>query len=135
AWRRCRRVAVVALCCALTPSSHTSTPTSNNLLFFFIMLRRPPRSTLFPYTTLFRSMKMAWKEIKKSKARFIILGSIVFLVSLLTFIISGLSNGLSHENAALIQDLPEGHFYMDEDADETYNFSKIDKDTQDEALN
>src|SRR5699024_11411264 len=31
--------------------------------------------------------------------------------------------------------LPEGHFYMDEDADETYNFSKIDKDTQDEALN
>src|SRR5699024_172916 len=79
-------------------------------------------------------MKMAWKEIKKSKARFIILGTIVFLVSLLTFIISGLSNGLSHENAALIQDLPEGHFYMDEDADETYNFSKIDKDTQDEAL-
>src|SRR5689334_23726418 len=25
------------------------------LLFFFLMLRRPPRSTLFPYTTLFRS--------------------------------------------------------------------------------
>src|SRR5439155_20167568 len=26
------------------------------LLFFFLMLRRPPRSTLFPYTTLFRSL-------------------------------------------------------------------------------
>src|SRR5438132_1891506 len=25
------------------------------LLFFFFMIRRPPRSTLFPYTTLFRS--------------------------------------------------------------------------------
>src|SRR5947209_11922816 len=25
-------------------------------LFFFLMLRRPPRSTLFPYTTLFRSV-------------------------------------------------------------------------------
>src|SRR2546426_8883443 len=25
-------------------------------LFFFLMIRRPPRSTLFPYTTLFRSM-------------------------------------------------------------------------------
>src|SRR5262249_61864549 len=25
------------------------------LLFFFLMIRRPPRSTLFPYTTLFRS--------------------------------------------------------------------------------
>src|SRR5205823_14895563 len=26
-----------------------------SLLFFFLLLRRPPRSTLFPYTTLFRS--------------------------------------------------------------------------------
>src|SRR3712207_7323126 len=27
--------------------------------FFFLMIRRPPRSTLFPYTTLFRSMGAA----------------------------------------------------------------------------
>src|SRR5688572_31958752 len=27
----------------------------HNLFFFFLMIRRPPRSTLFPYTTLFRS--------------------------------------------------------------------------------
>src|SRR5258708_34613412 len=26
-----------------------------SLIFFFLMIRRPPRSTLFPYTTLFRS--------------------------------------------------------------------------------
>src|SRR3712207_9417902 len=26
------------------------------LTFFFLMIRRPPRSTLFPYTTLFRSL-------------------------------------------------------------------------------
>src|SRR6266849_8639163 len=26
-----------------------------HLFFFFLMIRRPPRSTLFPYTTLFRS--------------------------------------------------------------------------------
>src|SRR5262245_64643578 len=26
------------------------------VMFFFLMVRRPPRSTLFPYTTLFRSM-------------------------------------------------------------------------------
>src|SRR5258707_5923722 len=26
-------------------------------LFFFLMIRRPPRSTLFPYTTLFRSVE------------------------------------------------------------------------------
>src|SRR2546427_12651193 len=28
-----------------------------SLFFFFLMIRRPPRSTLFPYTTLFRSEK------------------------------------------------------------------------------
>src|SRR2546429_7349422 len=30
---------------------------SISLFFFFLMIRRPPRSTLFPYTTLFRSRK------------------------------------------------------------------------------
>src|SRR6478752_8742385 len=32
------------------------------VLFFFLMIRRPPRSTLFPYTTLFRSpsCRPAW---------------------------------------------------------------------------
>src|SRR2546427_4565534 len=29
------------------------------LFFFFLMIRRPPRSTLFPYTTLFRSPRRA----------------------------------------------------------------------------
>src|SRR6267143_5929244 len=29
------------------------------LVFFFLMIRRPPRSTLFPYTTLSRSSSMA----------------------------------------------------------------------------
>src|SRR3712207_7172341 len=29
---------------------------SHRSVFFFLMIRRPPRSTLFPYTTLFRSM-------------------------------------------------------------------------------
>src|SRR2546430_11636305 len=28
-----------------------------NVHFFFLMIRRPPRSTLFPYTTLFRSLE------------------------------------------------------------------------------
>src|SRR2546425_13358646 len=30
--------------------------------FFFLMIRRPPRSTLFPYTTLFRSIFMGQTE-------------------------------------------------------------------------
>src|SRR2546422_4374948 len=32
-----------------------STPARPRSVFFFLMIRRPPRSTLFPYTTLFRS--------------------------------------------------------------------------------
>src|SRR6478736_9403100 len=31
------------------------TGTHHSIIFFFLMIRRPPRSTLFPYTTLFRS--------------------------------------------------------------------------------
>src|SRR5947209_13494952 len=31
-------------------------------LFFFLMIRRPPRSTLFPYTTLFRSPQRGGKS-------------------------------------------------------------------------
>src|SRR5256885_5968154 len=34
-------------------------------LFFFLMIRRPPRSTLFPYTTLFRSV--LWNVKRRSK--------------------------------------------------------------------
>src|SRR6266566_9059176 len=31
------------------------------VFFFFLMIRRPPRSTLFPYTTLFRS-RASWRR-------------------------------------------------------------------------
>src|SRR5205807_7715070 len=34
-------------------------PVSLSTTFFFLMIRRPPRSTLFPYTTLFRSVDQA----------------------------------------------------------------------------
>src|SRR2546429_3403960 len=33
-----------------------ASPGSPHFFFFFLMIRRPPRSTLFPYTTLFRSL-------------------------------------------------------------------------------
>src|SRR5688572_283317 len=36
------------------------------LYFFFLMIRRPPRSTLFPYTTLFRSLMFAIFRYKPS---------------------------------------------------------------------
>src|SRR2546422_6393624 len=38
--------------------------------FFFLMIRRPPRSTLFPYTTLFRSLAIdrKWHRVRLDPA-------------------------------------------------------------------
>src|SRR5689334_24691666 len=36
------------------------------LFFFFLMIRRPPRSTLFPYTTLFRSGRIRGQRARRS---------------------------------------------------------------------
>src|SRR2546428_620775 len=45
----------------------------SSLFFFFLMIRRPPRSTLFPYTTLFRSWRRpcskAWPTMRCSPAK------------------------------------------------------------------
>src|SRR6266576_5462734 len=38
-------------------------------LFFFLMIRRPPRSTLFPYTTLFRSAAGAAVDLRRAAHR------------------------------------------------------------------
>src|SRR2546430_7396898 len=37
--------------------------------FFFLMIRRPPRSTLFPYTTLFRSLPRGGLSPLRARAR------------------------------------------------------------------
>src|SRR5215471_20152127 len=37
--------------------------------FFFLMIRRPPRSTLFPYTTLFRSRRSALRHPRRDRPR------------------------------------------------------------------
>src|SRR2546430_7642147 len=37
---------------------------SGELMLFFLMIRRPPRSTLLPYTTLFRSLRESMKMMR-----------------------------------------------------------------------
>src|SRR2546428_8676199 len=50
------------------------------LFFFFLMIRRPPRSTLFPYTTLFRSLApMLSREIFRTIQRINATGVAVLL--------------------------------------------------------
>src|SRR2546430_4694037 len=48
--------------CAIQPSRRTI------FCFFFLMIRRPPRSTLFPYTTLFRSRRRAVLPFRRVSA-------------------------------------------------------------------
>src|SRR2546430_9281228 len=38
-------------------------------MFFFLMIRRPPRSTLFPYTTLFRSSDRPIAHVQRALLR------------------------------------------------------------------
>src|SRR3989449_10855315 len=42
-----------------------------HFLFFFLMIRLPPRSTLFPYTTLFRSVRsqLRWGDLERTPHR------------------------------------------------------------------
>src|SRR3546814_3432494 len=57
------------------------------------MKRRPPRSTrtatLFPYTTLFRSIKMAWRDSRRNRSRlFLFISSIILGIAALVAIYS-----------------------------------------------
>src|SRR5205809_5122046 len=49
------------------------------LLFFFLMLRRPPRSTLFPYTTLFRSCSTRFRASFRLFTLFVKLFAVLLL--------------------------------------------------------
>src|SRR5947207_11580713 len=45
--------------------------------FFFLMIRRPPRSTLFPYTTLFRSIGVAVTNFNQGGRLAVVQGNLI----------------------------------------------------------
>src|SRR5256885_10683685 len=63
------------------------------MLFFFLMIRRPPRSTLFPYTTLFRS----GEEVE------IATGPFVGTKALVTHVLPGKQRARSEEHTSELQ--------------------------------
>src|SRR3712207_7711579 len=68
--------------------------------FFFLMIRRPPRSTLFPYTTLFRSAVCSEMQ-KRSNAKNQGVKTIIFLFFGLKFtktFLNGLINCADHRD-------------------------------------
>src|SRR5256886_13763957 len=85
-------------------------------LFFFLMIRRPPRSTLFPYTTLFRSFagkahpadepgKYVLREIRQLMMSQEFMGRIIFLedydLQLARSLVSGVDVWLNNPIAPL----------------------------------
>src|SRR5215510_16210697 len=54
-------------CSKYTPFTHCLFSRLFVFFFFFFMIRRPPRTTLFPYTTLFRSPRGAWSSCPRLK--------------------------------------------------------------------
>src|SRR5258708_38466105 len=64
---------IITLICLFSSYTSSSLPFPScilfSLFFFFLMIRRPPRSTLFPYTTLFRSRcHGTWRKIRRSRS-------------------------------------------------------------------
>src|SRR5262245_64710702 len=56
------------MCCLFSTILFLFTLYSHCSFFFFLMIRRPPRSTLFPYTTLFRSLDLAVQRLSGNAA-------------------------------------------------------------------
>src|SRR5260221_12118106 len=57
----------------------------HHIFFFFLMIRRPPRSTLFPYTTLFRSHR---KSTRLNSSHTVISYAVFCLTKNQTFLLS-----------------------------------------------
>lgn len=70
---------------------------------------------------------LSLKEIRFFKLRYLLIGFIMFFVAALVFIISGLANGLSSDNASSIQNMNAYAFYLDKDADNRLDRSRFDK--------
>ncbi|GAB4075184.1 ABC transporter permease [Barrientosiimonas marina] len=62
-------------------------------------------------------MFLALRELLHTKLRYILIGFIMLLVAMLIFIISGLANGLSTDNAGSIKSMDADELVIDQDAD------------------
>src|SRR3989441_12907154 len=75
--------------------------------FFFLMIRRPPRSTLFPYTTLFRSWTKGYVSALFLFMRTLASGTRLFIPSLVMVLAYRMfvSGGRSEEHTSELQSL------------------------------
>src|SRR2546430_5501642 len=69
------------------------------LFFFFLMIRRPPRSTLFPYTTLFRSPTV-WAGLPLTA---VVRSQVVSPAAIIGLLIAGVLYARSEEHTSELQ--------------------------------
>src|SRR5438445_12228210 len=74
------------------------------LYFFFLMIRRPPRSTLFPYTTLFRSITIIELNALHTKRQNLFHKQMDNRIKLLEEILSFRMQGVEFDNGDMYVD-------------------------------
>ncbi|WP_410985736.1 ABC transporter permease [Bacillus cereus] len=79
-------------------------------------------------------MFLALKELKQSKLRYGLIGTIMILLSFLVFMISGLANGLSHNSASSIIGMKAEKFVISDDTEGKLLRSQIKKEDVDKVL-
>ncbi|WP_416829072.1 ABC transporter permease [Ectobacillus polymachus] len=77
-------------------------------------------------------MFLALRELKHAKFRYLLIGFIMLLVAWLTFIVSGLANGLALDNASALKNMNGDYFVLQDNADQKLARSSIPTDTLDE---
>jgi len=78
-------------------------------------------------------MFLAIRELKYSKGRYFLIGLIMVLVAWLTFIVSGLANGLSSDNASILKNMDADYFVLQSDSEHKLSRSALPMATLDEV--
>ncbi len=78
-------------------------------------------------------MKLAWKEIKHSKAKYLLIESILVLMIFMVVFLSGLANGLGWAISASVEKTDAEYFVISTDAEKLITISNVDKEMLDQV--
>lgn len=70
-------------------------------------------------------MFLALREMRHSKARYMLIMVIMLLVSFLVLFVTGLARGLAYANISAVENMPANHFVVEADADQTFRRSQL----------
>ncbi|WP_110112151.1 ABC transporter permease [Bacillus sp. CGMCC 1.16541] len=78
-------------------------------------------------------LSLAFKEMRFFKLKYVLVSFILFFIAFLVFIINGLANGLSSDNASSIQQMAANTYYMHEDASHRLDRSTFTKEQKEQV--